>query len=240
MKGRFYPYAGATNPTAYEHHNSCTDPDQRLEAFMWEKAPIEEKRVLDIGAGSGFHAVRYAQKAYHVFAVEPDARMLQQIYARLCDNPPGNISILAASAESIPLLDHSIDVAYARFAYFFGTKDCLCGLREVKRILSPGGHFFIIDANPDQGQFGTIARQVYPHVFHDRYRTEHTAFYQQHGFSYCDVQTVFRAPNRQVLELYLRMDYPHKYVELLDQIEGTELSYTMSVYHFQKRASMSK
>jgi ubiquinone/menaquinone biosynthesis C-methylase UbiE len=240
MKGRFYPYAGATNPTAYEHHNNCTDPDQRLEAFMWAKAPIEGKQVLDIGAGSGFHAVRYAQKADQVFAVEPDARMLQQIYTRLCDNPLGNISVLAASAESMPLLDHSIDVAYARFAYFFGTKDCLCGLREVKRILSPGGHFFIIDANPDQGQFGMIARQVYPHIFHDGYRAEHTAFYQQHGFSHFDLQTVFRAPNRQVLEVYLRMDYPHKYVELLDQIEGTELSYTMSVYHFQKRASMSK
>ena len=145
MKGRFYPYAGATNPTVCEHLNNCTDPDQRLEAFMWEKASIEEKQVLDIGAGSGFHAVRYAQKADHVFAVEPDVRMLQQIYARLCDNPPENISILATSAESIPLLDHSIDVAYARFAYFFGTKDCLHGLYEVKRILSPDGHFFIID-----------------------------------------------------------------------------------------------
>ena len=235
MKGRFYPYAGATNSTAYEHLNNCTDPDQRLEAFMWEKASIEEKQVLDIGAGSGFHAVRYAQKADHVFAVEPDARMLQQIYGRLCDNPPENISILATSAESIPLLDHSIDVAYARFAYFFGTKDCLHGLYEVKRILSPDGHFFIVDTNPDQGQFGMIARRGYPHIFHDKYRSEHTAFYRQHGFSHFDVQTVFRAPNRQVLEAYLRMDYPHKYAELLDQIEDTELSYNMSVYHFQKQ-----
>ena len=235
MKERFYPYAGATDPTAYEHLNNCTDPDQRLEVFMWEKALIEGKQVLAIGAGSGFHAIRYAQKAEHVFAVEPDARMLQQIYARLCDNPPQNISILATSPESIPLLDSSIDVAYARFAYFFGTKDCLHGLCEVERILSPDGHFCIIDTNPDQGQFGVIARRVYPHIFHDKYRSEHTAFYQQHGFSPFNLQTVFRAPNRQVLEVYLQMDYPHKYAELLDQIEGTELSYNMSVYHFQNR-----
>ena len=79
MKGRFYPYTGATNPVAYDYLNNCTDPDQQLEAFMWEKAPIEGKRVLDVGAGSGFHAVRYAQKADHVFDVELYARMLQQI-----------------------------------------------------------------------------------------------------------------------------------------------------------------
>lgn len=96
MKGRFYLYPGATNFIAYEHLNNCTDPDQRLEVFMWEKGPIEGKWVLDVGAGS--HAVRYAQQAGHVFAVEPDARMLQQIYARLWDNPPENISVLAASA----------------------------------------------------------------------------------------------------------------------------------------------
>ena len=35
MKGRFYPYVGATNPTAYEHINNCTDPNQRLEAVEY-------------------------------------------------------------------------------------------------------------------------------------------------------------------------------------------------------------
>ncbi|MCZ6680241.1 MAG: class I SAM-dependent methyltransferase [Candidatus Poribacteria bacterium] len=234
MKGKFYPYPGATNLTAYAHLNDCTDPDQRLERLMWGRVPIAGKLVLDVGAGSGFHAVRYAQKANHVFAAEPDPRMLQQIYARLCNNPLGNISILAASAESIPLPDNFIDIAHARFAYFFGTEDCLPGLHEVRRILKPGAHFFIIDVNPDRGLFGKTARAVYPHVFHEKYHQEHTLFYREQGFSHVNVDTVFRAPDREVLAEVFRMEYQDKAPEILKQIQGTELSYSLFVYHWQK------
>jgi len=234
MQGKFYSYWGAENSSAYEFLNKCTDPEQHLEKFLWNLAPIDDKLVMDVGAGSGFHVVRYAQKAKHVFAVEPDPGMIRQIYTRLCSNFHDNISVILASAESIPLSDNTMDVAYARFAYFFGDIDCLPGLSEVKRILKPGGHFFIIDTNPDRSQFGEIAKQVYPNIFHENYQKEHTLFYKEHGFSYFEVDTVLRAPNREILAEVLQMDFPKKYKDIMEQVEGTELSYSLSVYHFYK------
>ena len=37
-----------------------------------------------------------------------------------------------------------------------------------------------------------------------------------------------------MLEEILRMDYPEQYREFMADIEGTELTYGVNVYHFQK------
>lgn len=234
MAEQFYPYTGATNPTAYEYWNECTDPDYLLEKLMWDIAPIDGKMVLDVGAGSGFQAVRYSNKAFRVFAAEPDPRMLRQIYLRLARNDVGNVSVMAASAEEITLPSDSIDVAYARFAYFFGTEDCLPGLREIQRILKPDGHFFVIDTNPDRGQFGKLARQVYPEIYKPTYVEERTDFYGEYGFERFEVDTFIRAPGREMLGEILKLDFADNYQEVLSSIEGNEMSYSLSVYHFKE------
>ena len=234
MAEQFYPYTGATNPTAYEYWNECTDPDYLLEKLMWDIAPIDGKMVLDVGAGSGFQAVRYASKAFRIFAAEPDPRMLRQIYLRLAKEDVGNVSVLAVSAEEITLPTDSIDVAYARFAYFYGTDDCLPGLSEIQRVLKPGGHFFVIDNNPDRGQFGKLARQAHPEIYTPTYVDERTDFYREHGFERFQVDTLIRAPDRQVLGEILKLDFADNYRKVLCSIEGTELSYSLSVYHFKE------
>ena len=48
------------------------------------------------------------------------------------------------------------------------------------------------------------------------------------------MDTLLRAPDRGVLEEILRMDYPEQYREFMADIEGTELTYGVNVYHFQK------
>ena len=227
-------YPGADQSEAYEYLNACTDPEGRLEQALNNLAPFEGRVLLDIGAGSGFHAARYAALAKHVFALEPDPRLLQQMFARFSHQPPPNVSVLANGADSIPLAEGAVEVVIARFAYFFGNEACLPGMRQVKRVLAPGGSFFIIDANPDQGQFGKLARQAYPDIFHPTYTIQNRAFYYKYGFRAFTVNSVFRAPSRDVLRMVFQMDYPYAYEFLLEQVEGAELSYTFSVYHYQK------
>jgi ubiquinone/menaquinone biosynthesis C-methylase UbiE len=230
-----YPYPGATHAAAYEWLNRCTDPERKVEAVIAGIRPWRGRTVLDIGAGSGFHSVWFAQQAAHVIAIEPDPRLRRQMFSRLADAPSGKVSVLAASAEKMPLPDECTDLAYARFAYFFGTSDCLPGLTEIMRVLKPGGDFFIIDVIPEGGEWGRLAAKAYPSVFRPNYHANQHAFYREHGFRCHRVETVFRAPNRSVLRSVFKMDFPHVWEELLRQVSTLALTYHIAVFHRHKR-----
>ena len=232
MDDCFWPYPGTTHAEAYEYRNDCSDPEQRLEDYMWGLAPPDDRVLLDVGAGSGYHAHRYAARARHVYALEPDPRMLQQIYRRFARQTPSNVSVLAKPAGDIPLADASVDIVHARFAYFFGTADCLPGLAEARRVLRPGGHFFIIESNAGRGEFVRIARRMYPEVFSDSRRNEVEAFFRSHGFGCHVVDTVFRAPSREVLAKVMAMDFGEERLDnIMRSIPGTELTYSLLVFH---------
>ena len=235
MDDRFWPYPGATQPEAYERLNECSDPEHRLESHMWGISPLDGKVLLDIGAGSGYHAIRYAIRASHVYALEPDKRMRAQLYTRLLIQTPSNVSVFAKPAGDIPLADGSIDIAHARFAYFFGTDDCLPGMSEVKRVLRPGGDFFVIESNWARGEYNGIARLAYPDTFsEDRLRSVR-AFFERHGFHEHVVDTSFRAPSREVLAQVMEMDFGRERVDaIMRSITGVELSYSLLLFHHRR------
>src|SRR5690242_11691155 len=67
-------------PDIYEIENQAADPEGRIEACMAAIAPWDDKVVLDLGAGTGFHLSRFHQQAQHVIAVEPhDASRLRAL-----------------------------------------------------------------------------------------------------------------------------------------------------------------
>jgi SAM-dependent methyltransferase len=132
------------------------------------------------------------------------------------------------------LANGSVDYVHARFAYFFGTNACLPGLAEVRRVLRPGGDFFVMEANPDAGGFGAFARQGYPSVFYAGFQRDIEVFYARHGFTAHRVATVFRAPDRETLANVFRMDFPHCWERLLEQAPGLELDYGITVFHYRQ------
>lgn len=226
-----YPYPGAADAEAYEWLNRCSDPERKVEALIAGLAPWKGKTFLDVGAGSGYHSVWFAEKAAHVIAVEPDPRLRRQMFSRLAQASAGRISVVSGSAEDLPLRDASIDIAYARFAYFFGTPDCLPGLAEVTRVLKSDGHLFVIDVIPEYGECGRMARREYPRTFHAKYHENQVDFYRAHGFDVHRVETVFRAPNREVLAKVFRMDFPRAWEELVRGVRSLELTYGIAVFH---------
>lgn len=143
------------NAELYEKENVAIDHEGSLWRALEAAAPWDGRDLLDLGCGTGYWLPLYAGDARRVYGVEPDASLLEAARGR-----PGGAEVLHGSAEHIPLPDASVDVAHARFAYFFPspTNDCSAGLAEVLRVLRPGGTLVVIDNDQREGEFSELLR----------------------------------------------------------------------------------
>jgi ubiquinone/menaquinone biosynthesis C-methylase UbiE len=239
--GFVYNYWGAEDKSHYDLLNAITDPTRKLERFMESVVPFEGVVLADIGAGGGYHACAYAEKASRVFAVEPAPKMLAQLYTRVAECGLTNVSVVAAGAADLPLRDNLVDVVHSRFAYFFGpeqgtARTCEPGIDEALRILKPGGTFFIIDNALTTGHFATIlARYGYTKGRAVEAQAQKDAFYAAHGFQHATVETAWTAPDRKALRQVLAIDFPEQPIdEIMAEIDDAEFSYHCRVYYRQK------
>ena len=103
------------------------------EAFGIEPA----HQLLDLGAGTGKFTRLLAQTGARVSAVEPVDAMRAQLTQALPD-----VAALPGTAESIPLPDASLDVVVCAQAFhWFST---LAAMREIHRVLKPGGKLALV------------------------------------------------------------------------------------------------
>jgi SAM-dependent methyltransferase len=102
------------------------------------------RRVIDLAAGTGKLTRLLVPTGAEVVAVEPVAGMRAQLAATL----PG-IEVLDGTAEALPLPDDSADaVTVAQAFHWF---DPPIALAEIRRVLHPGGHLFLVWNTRDRG-----------------------------------------------------------------------------------------
>ncbi|NIK60310.1 class I SAM-dependent methyltransferase [Kribbella shirazensis] len=100
--------------------------------YLPERRPLD---VLDLGSGTGrFTPGLAAEFQGRVYGVEPSDRMR----AAAEEAPHPGVTYVKGSAEDIPLPEASVD-AVLMFLSFHHFRDPLQGLREVRRVLRPGG-----------------------------------------------------------------------------------------------------
>jgi ubiquinone/menaquinone biosynthesis C-methylase UbiE len=239
--GFIYHYIGAQHQATYDLENQIADPEQRIEQFMESLAPRSGAALADIGAGGGFHACRFAQRAARVFAVEPAPAMLQHLYARVAESGLGNVSILCVEAGDLPLRDNLVEIVHARFAYFFGpeggtARSCEPGIAEAMRILKPGGCFFIIDNALTSGQFaGLLSRYGYTRGKAAEMQQRSDEFYTGHGFEAAIIESTWTAPDRAALREVLAMEFSGQDIDaMMAEVDGEELSYHYRIYYRRK------
>ena len=143
----------AGDPSTYELENEAIARDGRLDRALLESAPWHDRVLLDIGCGTGFWLPRYADDAASVIGVEPDPALVE-LAARRCAGAD-RIDLRRGSAEHLPVDDGVVDVAHARFAYFFGSGSD-AGLREVERVLAPSGVLVVVDNSRSGGDFARL------------------------------------------------------------------------------------
>jgi len=114
------------------------------EALRWVPATGD---VLDVAAGPGSLTLQAAQTARQVHAVDFAPAMLEQLNARAAAAGISNVVAQAADGQALPFADQSFDAAYSMFGLIF-FPDRARGLRELARVLRPGGRALIASWPP--------------------------------------------------------------------------------------------
>ncbi len=99
------------------------------------------KNIVDVGCGTG----RLLRKAMERW---PDAQLIgidpaEGMVERARSMTP-NATFYISMAESLPLPDASVDLALSTMSYHHWV-DHVAGVREIARVLRPGGRFFLAD-----------------------------------------------------------------------------------------------
>ena len=213
----------------YEVENRAADPDGMVEQAMRRIAPWDGKIMMDVGAGTGYHIERFHETAVHVIAVEPDATLRIELMQRLAERQMSRTSVIGASAASIPLRDHTVDIAHARFAYFFGPGS-EPGIRELRRVLKPGGTAFIIDNDLRNGTFASWIHDAYPHTPHDPDEIE--GFWLDQGFRIDRLASCWRFDCRDDLERVVHLEFPEEHAaRFVASHTGLEIDYNLLLIH---------
>ncbi len=116
----------------------------RLAADAIDVAP--DATIVDVGCGTGAALRHIAPRVPHgrLIGVDPIPRMLEIARERAAADPSGHrIELLEGSAEQLPLTDDIADVVFA-FDSIDHWPDRAAGLREVRRVLRPGGRLVVV------------------------------------------------------------------------------------------------
>jgi ubiquinone/menaquinone biosynthesis C-methylase UbiE len=182
------------------------------------------RTVLDLGCGSGFHLPRFAATAGRVYGVEPHPALLRLAARRT--RSLTNVSLLAGTAQAVPLPDASVDVVHARWAYFFGP-GCEPGLRELARVVRRGGTAFVIDNDATRSTFGGWFRRGYPTI--DPAAVER--FWSARGWTRVPLDIDWRFDSREDLEAVVRIEFtPEVAADVLAEHEGTTVDYAVNLF----------
>ncbi|MEO6822054.1 MAG: class I SAM-dependent methyltransferase [Candidatus Nanopelagicales bacterium] len=109
-------------------------PTYPIEAIRWllTAETVQVTKVLDVGAGTGALTTVLVAEGLDVTAVEPDAGMRDELAGAL-----PSVSVLAGSAESVPLPSSCVDAVLVGQAWHWFEPGA--AVAEFARVLVPGG-----------------------------------------------------------------------------------------------------
>ncbi len=217
------------HPAVYEIENRAVDPEGLIEQTMASVAGWDDRVLLDVGCGTGFHLRRWASSrhgaARSVIGVEPHPGLVA--IARRRVDALAAVDVRQGSATDLPLPDASVDVVHARWAYFLGP-GCEPGLRELDRVVRRGGTAFVIDNDASRSTFGTWFARGYPHL---PAPPTQEWFWSSHGWERHPLMIRWAFETRADLEAVVRIEFdPTTAAWILAGHEGTGVDYAVNLW----------
>ncbi|WP_132058129.1 class I SAM-dependent methyltransferase [Halorussus amylolyticus] len=109
--------------------------------YVLARMPVEEgQTVLDLGTGSGYAArgLRDTKRAGRAYGLDGSPEMARNARGYTDDS---DVGFLVGDFDHLPFADDSVDHAFTMEAFYYAN-DPTETLREIARILRPGGTFF--------------------------------------------------------------------------------------------------
>ncbi len=115
--------------------------------LLHQAAPLRGQRVLEIGCGTGSLTILAAQlyPGIEIAALDPDPKALARAgrKARRVETPVG---FTRAFSQRLPFAGQTFDHVFSSFMFHHLDNETKAAtLREVRRVLKPGGSFHLID-----------------------------------------------------------------------------------------------
>ena len=117
----------------------------------YEIAAVKEGQLAaDIGAGTGFVTEGLIQKGLKVIAVDRSDEMLDKMQQKFKDHE--RLECRQGEAENLPIDKDTVDYAMANM-YLHHVETPLTAIKEMVRILKPGGKLVITDLDEHNHEF---------------------------------------------------------------------------------------
>ena len=137
-------------------HRTGQDLDD-IEAWLGRRRP---RQVLDLGCGGGHVTYRAALHASDVVACDVTPDMLDIVATEAAARGLTNVTVAHGAAERLPFETGRFDAVLSRFSAHHWT-DLGAGLREIARVLAPGGEALLIDTiAPDDAVLDTHLQAI--------------------------------------------------------------------------------
>ena len=140
-----------------------SDPEKNIKQFDLR----EGQHVADLGAGTGacvLAAARAVGSQGKVYALEVQRELLSRIKDEALKNHLGNVEVIWADIEKVggtKLRNYAVDAAIVSNV-LFQIEDRENFIKEIKRILKPGGRVLIVDWSDSFGGLGPQSSAVIP------------------------------------------------------------------------------
>lgn len=158
-----------TGDTSYDHvaelyDEAFTDIRVRRDEWKWlnEHLPDEKLNILDIGCGNGALLNALSDRIEYGAGVDESGGVIEKAKIRNAGKP--NLEFFKIDGPILPFADGSFNVITSLMSFRYLDWDPL--LKEIKRVMKPGGKFLIVD-------MVTVPVKVseYPHLLKDKFRT---------------------------------------------------------------------
>ena len=160
---------------------------------LWGMSHLDlagDEKILDIGCGGGINLSRFLKKVPrgHVTGIDLSPGCVNYSFVRNRDAiAEGRCSVYEGSAELLPFGANHFDIITA-FETIYFWPDLPSTLKEIKRVLKPGGTFLIVNEADGYG----FLDNLYPKIIKDMtvYKTEElSSILTKAGFTNIEIDT---------------------------------------------------